>query len=136
MKCSWQWMGFSFSFDWLYLSYDLLFLSYMFIVLRESFWICRSPILEIEDKEFASITLLANRWTFGVPQGSILGPLFFYLFWCDLFLNTGHCTDFKIANVLIRLEPVAIEGRWIQKKTSYLKTITDKFPNITGRCQH
>ena len=91
------------------------------MVLKKSLWICNSPTVKTENKEFVWITLIVYGWTFHlVSQDPIYGLLLFNIFICDLFLffhetpvakyaddNTPYCTGLKISNVLMKLENAA-----------------------------
>ena len=91
----------------------------MLTVSKKGILICCSP----NRKQRVCLNNAYSEWIdilFGVSQGSILGPLLFNIFLCDLFLllhdipvanyaddDTPYCTGLEIWHVLIKLENTA-----------------------------
>ena len=115
------------------LLHDLLLAKYQFLRIMESFFPNRQQRTKINNA-FSSYSEIK----YGVPNGSILGPLLFSIYICDIFFdilecrdiasygddNTPYNFDFDLDNVISNLKPTNSLLNWFRE--NHMKTNADK----------
>ena len=125
MYVAWSWLIIERLSTWWTISYCCKLELYG-IVNRELAWchsylLDRKQVVRVNGSESTEALMLH-----GVPQGSILGPLFFILFINDLPLYTSAQLDLYADDTTVTASAVACEHRLIcgREKLNHLKFIT------------